>query len=112
MGFWNWVFIIIAAAVIIAIVQAINTSKRKQAMESKLKSLPDFHPTQQIMGCDGNSGLAVDEQRKKLCLITNNSASVSQRVIYYKDIFSVELFADPMLSRVAAPVLRFLTKMS
>jgi len=94
MGFWTWVFIIIAAAVVIAIVQAVNTSKRKQEMESKLKSLPDFNPTQQVMGCDGNSGLAVDEPRKKICLITNNGTSVSQRIIYYKDIFSVELFED------------------
>lgn len=94
MGFWTWVFLFIAAAVVVGIVQAINTSKRKQEMESKLKSLPDFNPTQQVMGCDGNSGLAVDEKRKKICLITNNGASVSQRVIYYKDIFSVELFED------------------
>lgn len=94
MGFWTWVFLFIGAAVVVGIVQAINTSKRKQEMESKLKSLPDFNPTQQVMGCDGNSGLAVDETRRKICLITNNGASVSQRVIYYKDIFSVELFED------------------
>jgi hypothetical protein len=94
MGFWTWVFISIAAAGVIAIVQEINTSKKKQEMESKLKSLPNFNPTQQIMGCDGNSGLAVDEPRKKICLITNNGVSVSQRVIDYKDILSVELFED------------------
>ncbi len=98
MGFWTWVFIIIAVpiavGVIMAIVQGIYTSNRKKEMESKLKSLPDFNLTQQIMGCDGSSGLAVDEKRQKVCLITNNRASVSQRIISYKDIFSVELFED------------------
>lgn len=87
-------FLFIAAIVVGAIAQAINTSKRKQEMESKLKSLRDFNSTQKVIGCDGNSGLAVDEKRKKICLITNNGASVSQRVVYYKDIFSVELFED------------------
>lgn len=98
MGFWTWVFIFIAAMVVIVlvglVVQAVKTSKRKQEMESKLKSLPDFNPTQQVMGCDGESGLAVDEPRKKICLITHNGAFVSQRIINYKDIFSVELFED------------------
>jgi hypothetical protein len=94
LDFGHWVFLFIAAIVVGAIAQAINTSKRKQEMESKLKSLRDFNSTQKVIGCDGNSGLAVDEKRKKICLITNNGASVSQRVVYYKDIFSVELFED------------------
>lgn len=94
MDFWIWVFVIIAAVVVIAIVGAINTNNRKKEMESKLKSLPDFDPTQQVMGCDGNSGLAVDEPRKKICLITNSGTIVSQRIVFYKDIFSVELFED------------------
>lgn len=94
MEFSTWVFIIIAAGVVIGITQMININDKTKEMESKLKSLPDFNPTQQIMGCDGNSGLAVDERRKKLCLITNNGTSVSQRIVYYKDILSVELFED------------------
>jgi hypothetical protein len=34
-----------------------------------MKSLPDFDPTQQITGCDGDSSHAVDAPRKKICLI-------------------------------------------
>jgi len=94
MGFWALVLFMIAVVVVMAIVQLVKTSERKQEMESNLKSLPDFNPTQQVMGCDGNSGLAVDEPQKKICLITNNGTSVSQRIIYYKDILSVELFED------------------
>lgn len=94
MGFWICVFLFIAVAVIVGIVQGNNISKRKQEMELKLKSIDDFNSTQQIIGCDGKSGLAIDEAQRKLCLITNNGKSVSQRVIDYKDILSVELFED------------------
>lgn len=94
MDFGTWVFIFIAVVLVIGVAQVINTSNKKEEMELKLKSLPEFYPTQQVMGCDGNSGLAVDEPRKKICLITNNGTIVSQRIISYKDIFSVEIFED------------------
>lgn len=94
MGFWTLVFIIIAIGVIIGIAQIAATNAKKKDMESRLNALSDFSPTQQIMGCDGNSGLAVDEPRKKLCLISNGAVGVSERIITYKDILSVELFED------------------
>lgn len=90
MGFWGWVLIIIAVVVIIAVVDAYNTNKRNQKMGTRLTSLPDFTPTQQVMGCNGASGLAVDEPRKKICLIT----PISHRILSYKDVISAELFED------------------
>lgn len=94
MGILTWAFIIIAVATALVIAQFIATNNKKKEMEFRLNALPDFHPTQQVMGCDGNSGIAVDEPRKKICLISNNGAAVSERIISYKDIFSVELFED------------------
>ncbi len=94
MGFWTWVFIIIAIGLIGGIAQGIATNNKKKDMESRLNALPDFSPTQQVMGCDGNSGLAVDEPRKRICLIINSGAGISERIISYKDILSVELFED------------------
>jgi hypothetical protein len=90
--FWFFVFVFIVIGVASKIAEKNLKVKKTKEMESKLKSLPDFNPTQQLMGCDGRSGLGVDESRKKICLITNNETSVSQRIISYKDIFSVELF--------------------
>lgn len=92
MGLWIWAFLFIAVGLVIFILPGKSISKRKQEMELKLKSIDDFNSTQQIIGCDGKSGLAIDEAQRKLCLITNNGTSVSQRVIGYKDILSVELF--------------------
>lgn len=94
MGFWTWVFIVLAIGIVGGIAQIIATNNKKKDMEARLNSLPDFSPTQQVTGCDGNSGLAVDEPRKKICLITNNGAALSERIISYKDILSVELFED------------------
>lgn len=94
MGFWGWLFLIIGLAVVVAIAQAIVTSSMRKAMETRLGQLPDFSATQKVMGCDGNAGLALDEQRKKLCLIANGSAGVTERVVSYRDILSVELFED------------------
>lgn len=93
--------ILIAVLIIWGIAIAITVSssveankKKKKAIELKLKSLLDFDPTQQVIGSDGNSGLAVDESREKLCLITISGTVVSTRVISNKDILSAELFED------------------
>jgi hypothetical protein len=49
---------------VIGVAQSIAVSKKRKAMEEKLKSLHDFSPTQKIMGNDGVTGLAIDEKRK------------------------------------------------
>lgn len=94
MGFWGWLFTIISVAVVFGIAQAIATSSKKKSMESRLKSIPNFTVTQQVMGCDGNTGIALDEQRKKLCLISSRAPGISERLVSYRDICSVELFED------------------
>ena len=94
MDFWGWVLLIVFAVVVIAIVQAIGVSKKKKAMEEKLKSLPDFSPTQKIIGNDGDTGLAVDEERKKVVLINNDPSGVNLKPITYRDILSSEIFED------------------
>lgn len=50
MEFWAGVFILTAAVLAIAVALAAITSKRKQEIESRLKSLPDFNPTQYLIG--------------------------------------------------------------
>jgi hypothetical protein len=63
--FFALIIIIVIAIVVIAYIQAVNTFNKKQGkkkgMEEKLSLLNDFSATQQLMGDDGNSGIAVDE---------------------------------------------------
>ena len=94
MEFWLWLFISIAIGIIIYIIKYSNIVKKQKLIESHLSSLPEFSSTQQIVSCDGNSGIAIDESQEMVCLIVNNINIVSERIISYKDIISVEIFED------------------
>lgn len=71
-------------------------------MQATMGALHEFTATQQIFGNDGNTGLAYDESRKQICLLTRNPLigdyrsplAVTTRIIGYKDILSVELSED------------------
>src|SRR5690625_2667949 len=94
MDFWGWVLLIVVVGVRIGIAQAIAVSNKKKAMEEELESLPDFSPTQKIMGNNGDTGLAIDEERKKVVLIKNGPTGVALKPITYRDVLSSEIFVD------------------
>ncbi|MEX0828498.1 MAG: SHOCT domain-containing protein [Haliea sp.] len=94
MDFWDWVLLIVVIGVVGGIAQIVAVSNKKKAMEEKLKSLPEFSPTQRIMGNNGDTGLAIDEERKKVVLIKNGVAGVDLKPITYKDVLSSEIFVD------------------
>jgi len=75
-------------------IEEIKTSNKKKAMDDCLGHIDDFSATQKVMGSDGNTGLAIDEQRKKICLIGNRKKNVTNRVFFYKDLLSSEIFED------------------
>ena len=77
MGFWG---------------SAIN-SRRRRRMKAYLSSQPDFAPSQSFIDCTGISGLAIDEQRKRILLL-NLRKPHSHRLIDYRDLLSSELFED------------------
>ena len=81
-------------AAAIAIAQSAKVDKKKRRMDSRVRSLPGFSATQRVMGCDGESGIAFDEVRKKICLITNKKDRVRQRVVAFGQLLSSELFDD------------------
>lgn len=94
MDFWGWVLLIVIAGVGIAIVQVVVVSNKKKAMEEKLRSLPEFSPTQKIIGNNGEAGLAIDEDRRKVVLINSGPSGVRLKPITYRDILSSEIFVD------------------
>lgn len=94
MDFWGWVLLIFVIGVGIGIFQAVAVSNKKKAMEDKLESLPNFSPTQKIMGNNGDTGLAIDEDRKKIVLIKNGPTNVALKPITYRDVLSSEIFVD------------------
>ena len=94
MSFWTLVIIFVVVGVVVAIIQAVNTSNKKKAMEDCLGRIDDFSATQKVMGSDGSTGLAIDEQRRKVCLIDHRQQNVAIRVCSYKDLLSSEVFED------------------
>ncbi len=60
-----------------------------------ITSLPDFEISQQFMSVDGKSGIAIDDRRKKVCLIENTSGKIiDSRVVDYKELLSSEIYED------------------
>jgi hypothetical protein len=94
MDFWTLVGIVFVLAIVAGIFPVVVISKKKKAMEAYLSEIPDFSVAQKVIGNDGATGLAIDEQRKKVCLIDHRQQNVSCRVVTYKNLLSSEIFED------------------
>ncbi len=68
----------------------------RRAREAALKSLSGFTATKMVMGDDGLTGLAMDEDRQLICLISSDLLSPGPRleVISPEDVLSAEVFED------------------
>ena len=100
-----WIIVGVIIGFVIAVSKAIDTSNKKKAMEGHLGRLAEFSATQTVMASDGNTGLAIDEERKKICLlaiedrsrpffIKNGQLAVVSRVLSYRDVLSSQIFED------------------
>lgn len=94
MGFWGWVALFIGIIITTVIIQQLIISSNKSTMETKLASVDDFNATQKFMGNNGSTGIAIDENRKKVCLVKLQSGEAEVDVCSYRDIISCELFED------------------
>jgi hypothetical protein len=84
----------VIAAICVAIIQSKKALKKQKMMVNHLSLVKEFSASKQVLGSDGKTGLAIDEQRKKICLIDCRLETVSHRVISYKDLLSSEIFED------------------
>lgn len=89
-----WVLLLVIGFIVLTIVNGYRNNARKDEMEARLRAMPDFSPTQMVMGCDAQAGLAVDEGRHKVCLITRTAAGYTERVLSSHKLLSVDLFED------------------
>jgi len=72
----------------------VKNGEWRRGMVGAMDSLPDFTPTQKVFGYDLMSGIGLDEDRQKLCLMRASGASFTNKVVDYKDVLSVEIFED------------------
>ncbi len=74
------------------------TQKLKKKINDEVNSLTGFTVTQITLGdffiTEPISGIAFDENRKRLCLITLGDDGIDLEIISYRDILSSEIFID------------------
>ncbi len=88
------VVLIAVFALIISITQRITASDNLKELSKRLYEIKDFDLTEAAVGDDGKTGVAYDENQKKICLIRKVGTDFLQRVFDYKDILSVEILED------------------
>ena len=121
-AYWRSLYTSFLTAVLIvsvAFLFKVNGVSSKEAEKRKKafwENIPDFQSSKIMMGVDKKSGVAVDESRRKVCLVTvrdalermrsgqepnksglfidMSSTELSGKVITHKDLLSVEIFQD------------------
>lgn len=86
--------LIFVGAIVVGVFIGINTSNKQKAMATYVERLRDFSATQQIAGNDGLTGMAIDEERQKICLVDHSNAEIRSRTFSYRDLLSCEIFED------------------
>ena len=95
MDFWTSFILIMIVIVVAAIVHGLimrNADRQRiSEMEEKLNGLENFNATQKVIGLDVKTGLAIDEQRKKICLIKYNNGNIALDTMPYNDVLASEI---------------------
>lgn len=94
MDFWTFLIMIGVVAVIFVTKREINISKRRKAMDAQLDNIENFSASQKFIGMDGKTGIAIDEQRNKICLINHLNKKIHTCFLEYKDLLAAEIFED------------------
>lgn len=68
--------------------------KQKNSIDRYLYRLRHFIAFKQYISIDGSSGIAIDENRKAICLVHNKNGIVKGKIIVYKDIVSAKIVED------------------
>lgn len=88
------IIIMIIFIIVYAVAEIGGTSAIKTDMSEHIKNIPNFNVTKEIMGNDGLTGIAYDDESKKVCLIKNINENFNQTLYSYKDILSSEILED------------------
>jgi hypothetical protein len=66
----------------------------QQKLKHSLSGLDSFHATQACLGSEQQTGLAIDERTKKICLIQVEKQAIHRRLIPYIDLLGAEVIED------------------
>lgn len=89
-NFFVWIILGVIGIAIFAIIQIIDNSTKQSNLNTIFYGIEGFHVSKKIIGNDGNSGIAIDEQNNSVCLVTGQK----NKIIQYKDILESEILKD------------------
>lgn len=90
---------LIGCLILIVLLYAVKLERQKKKnqearINNRLVGQADFTASRKIYGCDLRSGIAIDEARKKICLLRQDGNIARARTFSYKDIISSEISQD------------------
>lgn len=85
---------IVVVAVIFSIFQSRKRNQKKSDMMQQLVAIEGFIPSQQWMGKDAKSGIAIDENTQTIGLVRDNDGSLVTGTFSYQDILASEVLED------------------
>lgn len=93
MTFTTLITLLIVIVVVGVIFQIAMAASNKKALANGLSLIPNFTASHQVLGVDGIMGIAIDEQREKVCLLSLLRNPIS-KVIDSSALISAEIFED------------------
>lgn len=93
MSITAWIVITLVVVIICIIIQIITSNKRRDDIDGILQDIPNFSTTHLYIGPDEKTGIAIDEENRKVCFIQNYYGVVINP-FDYKDIISSEVIED------------------
>lgn len=99
--FWNGfiktaLFLMFGIPCIFLLISSSINSRNKliSDMTARLDSVPLFTATQHIFSTDYKTGLAIDEKKKKICLLEHDGEKSLTHVFLYEDLLTSEIHED------------------
>lgn len=85
------VFAVGLMVVVVGVGAAIVQGIRRNEQANRFAHMPDFHASHSFISADGLSGIAVDDEQKKLCLIGDTAA---YKIISYRDLLAFDVIQN------------------
>lgn len=90
----GWVVFVLVLVAIAALWAWAAESNRKSSLEAHVRGLDGFAAQHVLIGADGITALAVDDDQKLVCFAVCAGGSIGHRLIPYASIMSVEVEED------------------
>jgi len=72
----------------------LDPPRKASAMETHLNQLSNFKPSRSAFGIDGETGIAFEESKNRICLLFHDAEKPSHRFLSSQDLYSAEVVEE------------------